>query len=158
MKGRPSDPRRAKRRTGHRRQAGDAAAPGLQIVPAEHSALPAAPEDLPAEAGEMWVAVVEDLVPRGLTTPMLFNVELLVMAAYRHRQARRKIDELGILVKGQRGPMLNPLIRMERDEAILFMRIAGELGLTLSARVRLGLLQLAGHTMADALAASLDED
>lgn len=105
----------------------------------------------------MWIAVVEELQPKGLRPGDLFSIEAMVMAAYRHRQARRKIDELGILVKGQRGPMVNPLIRMERDEAVTFLRLAEAFGLTLGSRTRLGLMQLAGETLAQALERSLEE-
>jgi len=156
VKGRPNDPKRRRRGTGHRRQAGDAIP--VALVPQPESNVPEPPDDLPDEAKLMWIAVVEELQPRGLRPGDLFGIEAMVVAAYRHRQARRKIDELGILVKGLTGPMVNPLIRMERDEAATFLRWAEQFGITLSSRIRMGLLQLAGETMAQSLERTLQEE
>jgi hypothetical protein len=50
--------------------------------------------------------------------------------------------------------MANPAIKVEKDAAATFLRLAEQYGLTLAARLRLGLMQLAGESML----ASLDRD
>jgi P27 family predicted phage terminase small subunit len=104
----------------------------------------------------MWNVAIEELCAlRCLHDSDLALVEMMITAAYRHRQARAQIDALGILVKGQRGPMLNPLLRIERDEAATYLRLAETLGLTPVARLRLGLVALAGQSILASISAEL---
>jgi phage terminase small subunit len=60
-----------------------------------------------------------------------------------------------MLVKGQRGPMVNPLLKVERDEAATYLRLAETLGLTPVARLRLGLITLAGASILAGIDAEL---
>lgn len=74
-------------------------------------------------------------------------VEMLVMAAHRHRQARAIIGKIDLLVNGERGPMLNPLLRIEKEAAATYLRLAETLGLSPAARARLGLMHIAGQSL-----------
>lgn len=159
-KGRPADPARARRQTGHRPKPGEAkAAPEVlptAVVPAAHG-LPEPPEDLPPAAQEMFRRVVAELAPRGLREADLEAVSMMCYSAHIHYEARRQIAETGVLVQGLRGPMVNPLIKVARDEANTYLRLANEFGLTLAARLRLGLMQLAGESILTSLNKDLDE-
>lgn len=162
-KGRPADPTRAKRGTGHRPKPGEAkvAKTGTtDLVVASTPAVPGMPEppdDLPAPAQDMYRRVVAELAPRGLREADLEAVAMMCYSAHIHYEARRQIAATGVLVKGQRGPMVNPLIKVARDEANTYLRLANEFGLTLAARLRLGLMQLAGESMLEAMSKDLDK-
>jgi P27 family predicted phage terminase small subunit len=85
----------------------------------------------------------------------LEGVRLMAIAAYRHRQAAARIDSEGLVVSNAAGsPIANPAVKIEKDSAATFLRLAEQYGLTLAARLRLGLMQLAGESML----ASLDRD
>ncbi len=154
-RGRPKDPSVGRRDTSHRP---DVVRPpeGLAVSETPAQEALAAPESLPAGAHAMWDAAIWELCSlRTLHASDLPLVEMMVTAAYRHAQARAQIDALGILVKGQRGPMLNPLLRVERDEAATYLRLAETLGLTPVARLRLGLITLAGASLLAGIDAEL---
>lgn len=154
-KGRPADPTRAKRGTGNRPKAGEAKVTEIAIP--SRPALPSAPTDLPPEAQEMYRSIVAELIPRGLREADLESVAMMCHSAWLHREARLKIAQTGILVKGPRGvPMVNPLIKVARDEANTYLRLANEFGLTLAARLRLGLMQLAGESILESMNRDLD--
>ena len=143
-KGRPPDPGRARRGTGHRPQAGRGKV--LDVLPAEVDLTP--PAELPPGAAELWRRAAAELAPRGLNTGDLPLVEMLVVAAYRHRQARAFIDQIGLLVESKkRGPILNPLLKVEKETAATYLRLAETLGLSPAARVRLGLMEIAGQSI-----------
>lgn len=155
-KGRPADPTRAKRGTGHRPAPGQK--PAVVAVPEQvRPALPEPPADLPAEAQDMFRRVVAELMPRGLREADLEAISMMCYSAHIHYEARKRIAETGVLVKGLRGPMVNPLIKVARDEANTYLRLANEFGLTLAARLRLGLMQLAGESIVASLNADLDQ-
>lgn len=164
-KGRPADPTRARRQTGNRAKPGEAkvsttakkAAELAVVVQPATPALPEPPPDLPPEAQEMFRRVVAELMPRGLREADLEAISMLCYSAHLHVEARRKIAETGILVKGLRGPMVNPLVKVARDEANTYLRLANEFGLTLAARLRLGLIQLAGESILTSLNNDLDQ-
>lgn len=160
-KGRPADPKRTVRKTGNRPLPGEAkvaktGATDLAIVKTSTPGFPEPPEDLPAPAQEMFRRVVAELAPRGLREADLEAVSMMCYSAHIHYEARRQIAATGVLVKGQRGPMVNPLIKVARDEANTYLRLANEFGLTLAARLKLGLMQLAGESMLDAMSNDLD--
>lgn len=163
--GRPSDPTRRRRKTGNRPMPGDAKASTevipIGVVTGDPDAIPSAldpPEDLPEPVQEIWRRAVAELYPRGLREADLEAIRMMCIAAYRHQEAAAKIDEYGILVTGQRGPMVNPLLKVEKDMAATYLRIAEAYGLTIAARMRLGLMQLAGQSMLQSLNADLDMD
>ena len=142
-RGRKPDPGRARRGTGHRPHAGRGKV--LDVLPAELDLTP--PAELPAEAAELWRRAAAELAPRGLNAGDLPLVEMLVVAAYRHRQARAIIDHIGVLAESKRGPILNPLLKVEKETAATYLRLAETLGLSPAARVRLGLMEIAGQSI-----------
>ena len=118
-------------------------------------ALPALPEHVPAGAAPIWDRIVAELTERGMKDTDLDLVTILVTAMWRHRQAGEQIHEL--LMSDDDGlPVVNPLLRVERDQAATIMRVATELGLTPAARLRLGLMQLAGQSILAGLNTDLD--
>lgn len=153
---RPADPTRARRKTGNRPKPGEAK-PAKEVVVKPTSAAPVPPPDLPQAAQEMYVRIVAELMPRGLREADLESVAMLCHSAWLHREARAKIAATGVLVQGPRGvPMVNPLIKVARDEANTYLRLANEFGLTLAARLRLGLMQLAGESILESMNRDLD--
>jgi len=154
-KGRPKDPSAARRGTSHR-PACVKSPTGLAIAGTPEQFALAPPETLPEGAHGMWRVAVEELCSlRTLHLSDLPLLEMLVIAVYRHRQAQAQIEQLGILVKGPRGPMVNPFIKVERDEAATCLRLAETLGLTPVARLRLGLISLAGQSILAGIDAEL---
>lgn len=121
------------------------------LVPVDPYAPPA---DLPEPIHDMWRTVVDELAARGLRQSDLEGVRMMCMAAYRSRQAAAFIEQWGLMVETERGPVPNPMLRVEKDQAATFLRYSEAFGLTLSARLRLGLMQLAGQS----LLASLNDD
>lgn len=162
-KGRPADPTRARRQTGNRPKPGEAkvnanAKQAAEVaIAAPGPALPEPPADLMPDAQEMFRRVVAELTPRGLREADLEAISMMCYSACLHQEARRKLAETGILVKGPRGPMVNPLVKVARDEAAIYLRLANEFGLTLAARLRLGLIQLAGESILTSLNNDLDQ-
>lgn len=152
-KGRPADPTRARRGTGNRPKPNEAKVTDIIVPPHDPFPVPAHLDD---EGKEMFLRVVNELSARGLREADLAAVEMLVTAYQRHQEARRWIDKQGILVRGQRGAMVNPLLKIEKDSAATYLRLADAFGLTLASRLRLGLMQLAGESMLSALNADLD--
>lgn len=155
-KGRPPDPTRARRGTGHRPTAGDlvpAAAPVVEIEAAPEFAIPAT---LPPEGREMFERIVDELAPRGLKPVDLEALEMMCHSAYAHRKAREFVAQHGVMVQVNGRILPNPALKVARDEAAAYTRIATEYGLTLAARLRLGLMQLAGESMLASLSKDLD--
>ena len=153
---RPADPTRAKRQTGNRPKPGEAKKQA-EIVPAMvQPQLPQAPLDLADDAQAMYQMIVAELMPRGLREADLQSVAMMCHSAWLHKEARASIAKQGLLVKGPRGPMVNPLIKVARDEAATYLRLANEFGLTLAARLRLGLMQLAGESILESLNKDLE--
>ena len=155
MAGRPADPTRARRQTGNRPKPGEAKVSKAVVVMAAPG-LPAAPADLPESAHGMWNTVMGELAPRGIKEADLEAVRVMVIAAHRNRQAAAAVDQFGLVVEGPRGPMVNPAVKVEKDTAATFIRYAEAFGLTLAARLRLGLMQLAGESILAAMSKDLD--
>lgn len=143
-KGRPPDPRRQKAGSGHRPLPGKAAP--VEIVPADAFDL-SPPQSIPAQAHEIWRRACTELEGKGLREADLPLVEMLVVAAHRNRQARALVAKLDLLVKGVAGPVVNPLLKIEKDTAATYLRLAETLGLSPAARVRLGLMRVAGQSL-----------
>ena len=146
MKGRPRDPTRARRKTGNRPLPGE-----LRVVRVEAAEVvpdwpPPAPADLPEGARKVWEALIGDL-PHIARTADLEAFRMLCLASHRARRAGERIDQLGELVRGERGPMVNPLTKLERDATLTFIRLAEQLGLTTAARLRLGVVAAQGATL-----------
>lgn len=160
---RKADPTRARRGTGNRPNAGeppvisdqDAAIIALRNPSApDRSGLPAPPSDLPEGCTEMWYRAVEELNPRGLREADLSAIEMMCIAYHRHKQARAIVERNGMVVTGRNGPVINPMIKVEREQAQAYLKIADEYGLTFASRLRLGLIQLTGQSILQ----SLDDD
>lgn len=157
-KGRPVDPTRAKRATGHRTKPGQAkkaVAVKPKIGPV--SPLPKAPESIPEEARPIWDTAIAELYPRGVRDADLEAVRMLVMAAYRHRQASDFVNKYGLMIEGPLNSVIpNPMLKVEKDTAATYLRLAEAFGLSLAARLRLGLMQLAGESILTSLNKDLD--
>ncbi len=159
MKGRPRDPTRTRRRTGHRRKPHEA--PALKIV---QSPLPSAmlppPETLPPQMVPTWNRVVEAM-PTAPRTGDAFVIEAFVRQYHRMQAAGELVDPesgYGVAVRKVNGDITaSPFLKAERDSAAMVLRIAEHFGLTIASRMRLGLMQLAGETLAQALSRDLEE-
>jgi len=116
---------------------------------------PPAPESLPAGARLVWDVGCAELLPRGLHPSDLPLVEMLAVAIYRHRQAREYIAQTGLLEDGD-GLRANPMLKVEKDTAATYLRLAETLGLTPAARMRLGIMQVAGQSMLVSIAERVD--
>lgn len=145
-KGRPKDPGRARRGTGHH-PAPPAAPPAVVDSRAVCGVEP--PPDLEGIALDAWQACVEEMAGNRQLRPVdLILLKTYVEAAYIHAEATVKIKEFGILVAGPRGPVPNPMIKVQ-DNAARTMRLLSEtLGLGPMARIHAGFIQIAGAAMA----------
>lgn len=156
MKGRPKDPTRARRRTGHRRKPDEA--PKLAVVPAPAPPALEPPPDLPKSMRPTWDRMVELVVPLGSRPVDVFALEALVRQYHRMRSTGALVDEYGVVHRTEGGAIsASPFLRAERDAAAMFLRLAEQFGLTVASRMRLGLMQLQGKTMAQALSDDLEE-
>lgn len=156
MAGRPADPTRARRQTGNRPKPGEAKPKAEVVVAQVVPGLPAAPAGLPTAAVPLWETMVGELWARGVKDADLEGVRMMVMAGFRNRQAAAAVDEYGLIVEGPKGPMVNPAVKVEKETAATFIRFAEAFGLTLAARLRLGLMQLAGESLLQGLMKDLD--
>ena len=142
-KGRFPDPTRARRHTGHRPLPAQWAPVG---APDTFTQVPP-PESLPAGARPVWDAACAELLPRGLHPSDLPLVEMLAVAIYRHRQAGEYIAQMGSVLEDGDGLRANPALKVEKDTAVTYLRLAETLGLTPAARMRLGLMQVTGQSI-----------
>lgn len=150
--GRPADPKRALRKTGHRPLPGEAK--GTDIAPRfDDAPYPPCPDDLPEAIEPLWNVALAELWPRGLREGDLEAIRQMCTQAHRARQAAASIEQYGPLIKGLHGPVVNPMIKIERDATNTYMKIAEAYGLTIASRLRLGIMQLAGQSMQAALEA-----
>lgn len=94
------------------------------------------PEDLSADAREVWVAVVQAVHHTGvLTSADVDTLRLYCEAVVRYRSAEDMLVKTGPLIKGRNGEFVkNPLHQIVRDNALLMRALARELGLTPAAR------------------------
>jgi len=143
-KGRLPDPNRAKRNTGHRPLTGEGKA--LEILPTAGLEL-APPASIPDGAHDTWRLACAELETLGVREADLPLVEMLVIAIHRNRQARAIIAKLDLLVKGDRGPVVNPMLKVEKETAATYLRLCETLGLSPAARARLGLLHVTGQSV-----------
>ena len=148
-KGPPPDPRRARRGTGTkplpgREKAALAAAPPVASELAE--ALP--PEDLPEAVREVWSACVLEMSGnRHLRAPDLVLLRAYVDAVETHRRAGADLAERGYLVENAFGLAVNPMVRVQKDAAATLRQLSDVLGLNPLARIRSGLLEVAGQSL-----------
>jgi P27 family predicted phage terminase small subunit len=131
-------------------------APEVVMNALEVRGLPQPPEYLSDTAKDTFRKIVDELEPRGLRDADLEAVAMLCHSASVHQEATRLIATQGLIVKGPRGPMVNPLVKVARDEAANYLRLADAFGLTLGSRLRLGLMQLTGESILASLNRELD--
>jgi len=165
MKGRPKDPTRAKRRTGNRPQLGEPAKLAVVPLPAVRDPM-AAPAHLNETASAAWRAIVGVLDPMGmLQSADVFSLEAMARSWARAQEIGLLLDKWGPAVwRGGRGPdaegngeiVPNPLLHAERDSYEAFRRLAEQYGMTVASRLRLGLMQLVGQSLAESLRRDLE--
>ena len=145
-RGRKPDPGRAKRGTGNRPQVGKAT---TRIVPQDATPAVATaiaaelPEGLPRE---MFLRATAELAGR-LNDTDFEALRMMAWSVYRHQQAQEHVEREGMVVETPFGPKVNPMLKVARDEAQLYLKIADQYALTFVARLRAGLLQLAGQIL-----------
>ena len=100
---------------------------------------PRCPSWLSKDAKAVWRRTAKQLKLMGL----LYESDQDILAAYsnavvNYQRATELVDSEGVLIEGRRdGVVTNPAVRVQRDSATLIRQLAGELGLTPSARTRL---------------------
>ena len=94
------------------------------------------PEDMSADAREVWAAIVQAVHHTGvLTSADTDTLRLYCEAVVRYRSAEDMLVKTGPLIKGRNGEFVkNPLHQIVRDNALLMRSLARELGLTPAAR------------------------
>ncbi|WP_198376835.1 phage terminase small subunit P27 family [Neoroseomonas rubea] len=111
---------------------------------------PVPPEHLTEEARRIWIAATPFMMKGVVGAGDAHVVTAFCEAAAMHRRAVRAqalLDankELPFLAKGKDGqPTLSPYLRLIRQQADAMVRYASELGLSPSARARIGALAFA---------------
>jgi P27 family predicted phage terminase small subunit len=105
----------------------------------DKSKQPKMPDWLSDEAKIIWRRTIKQLKSMN----MLYEADQDVIVAYvnavvNYQKASELVDRSGVLIKGRRdGVVKNPAVQIQRDAATLIRMLAGELGLTPSARTRL---------------------
>lgn len=156
-KGRKPDPRRSKRGTGNRPQTGEKTTRIVpQVVESELAVLMAAglPEGLPRE---IFKRAIAELSGR-LNDTDLEALRMMAWSIYRHQEAQQYVEDEGMVVETPFGPKVNPMLKVARDEGSFYLKIADQYALTFIARLRAGLLQLAGHSMMKDLHSGIAEE
>ena len=80
-------------------------------------------EELP-EMAQAYLALIIKRLDRPLTEIEEELVLMLAYSGYLYREARVRINETGILVKGARGAVVNPMLKVTKDETDTFIKIA----------------------------------
>ena len=162
-RGRKPDPGAEKRGTRKRPSTSRAPSQALALPDELALARPAAPDDLDPVLVPIWDAIMDDLGSRG-ANPSAFRavdvvlIRTLVDAIGLHKQATERIACDGLITTSRFGePVVNPLVRVQKDAAATILRLTDSLGLNPAARVRLGVMQLAGQSILASLQKMMDE-
>lgn len=153
-KGRKVDPTRVDRHTGHRALPGEQKPPELPPTAAiVESALAAPPAWIPAPAHDIWHRAVDELIAlRTVHESDLPLIEQLVFAAYIYRRAAMELEAMSLTGFSAMGnEVANPRLKIMKDAASTYDQKAEKLGLTPVARLRMGLMRIAGETMLQGL-------
>jgi phage terminase small subunit len=145
-RGRKPDPQRRARKTGNTPKPGHKT---TKIVPQDHSnnlALCMAQELPEGLAREVFLRSIDELSDR-LRDTDLEALRMMSWSIYRHQQAQAIVERDGMMVTTPFGPVVNPMLKVAREEAKLYLKIADEYALTFVARLRAGLMQLAGQSL-----------
>lgn len=156
-KGRPASPASAKRGTANRPKTvkPPVTVPGTEVAQVLDPYPP--PATLPEEVHQVWRSIVSDLGGANhMRDSFLPALTAYCESVYLHAAASENIHEFGVLVKGQNGPMPNPLIKVQKDAAATMLRYAETLGLTPAARIRVGLMEVTGMSLLAGLGQALD--
>ncbi len=159
MPRKPDPAGRTRRRTGHEPKPDEPAKLSRSpVLPALGGPALAAPEHLGEKMRPTWDAVVgmiSQRAPAGLQD--LIAVELIVRQYHRLREAGELVDGYGMATRKVSGDVgSSPFVRVERDASAMLLRLLEEYGLTYQSRMRLGLMQVVGRTLGQALNDSLN--
>lgn len=156
MKGRPADPKRERRGTGHRPAQGKAALVPVSPLTIVQKYPP--PADLPANVHSVWTVAVEELGGfRQLHEVDLVHLKIWCEAVHVHEEASANVHKYGILVKGSNGqPIPNPMLRVQKDAAATIRQVSDALGLNPLARIRAGLMEITGVSLLSSINDKLD--
>jgi P27 family predicted phage terminase small subunit len=94
---------------------------------------------------ELWMDVTESLPDGILSAADTAILERFVTAWARHREARIKLQETGLLVRSATGPIRNPLLVVINQAAREMHAAGAELGLSPVSRARLADGESYGH-------------
>jgi P27 family predicted phage terminase small subunit len=157
MKGRkpkPAEIRRLEGNPGHRPLPEPVHIGGRPIAE-----IPEPPEALPADARDAW----HEVVPRLQEVGILDHVDRLALEAMcvqwaRAKQAGKVVAREGLIALGSTGQFVeHPALNVERQAHQMFLKFAEHYALTPIARTRLGLAELQRRSLAQEMAASLDD-
>jgi P27 family predicted phage terminase small subunit len=82
---------------------------------------------------------------------------MLVRQYHRMVDAGKLVENYGVAFTAPNGAVgVSPFLKAERDSTAMFLRLAEHYGLTLASRMRLGLMRLAGQTLAQSLSNDLN--
>lgn len=169
-RGRKPSPNSEKRGTQKRKPTSIARAVAMpdELAPSR----PSAPEGLCDDLVPVWDSIIDDLASRGANPSAYREVDVvlvrtLVDAIDSHRQATDDVNENGIIldrpIVSKDGEVVgykrekNPAVGIQKDAAATVLRLTDALGLNPAARVRLGVMQLAGQSILASLQKMMDE-
>lgn len=145
-RGRKPDPKRAARKTGNTPQTGKRKTKITPIDSTPPLILQFASELPEGAPREMFLRATAELAGR-LADTDLEALSMMAWSVCHYQEAQRSIAEDGMMVKTEWGPRVNPMLKVARDEAQLYLKIADQYGLTFVSRLRTGLMQLAGQSL-----------
>lgn len=94
-------------------------------------------------AADIWRTILADMA--ALRTLREVDMPLVLAyceAVYVHAEASANIHRYGVIVKGPRGPIANPLLRVQKDAAATMRQLSDVLGLNPLARIRANLMDV----------------
>ena len=147
-KGRPKDPGAQRRGTGRKPAAAAPPATLPAVVEPAESCGVQAPADLEGVAREAWEICVREMTGnRQLRESDLILLKAYVEAVHVHAEATAKVHEFGVLVASPRGPIPNPMIKVQDNAARTIRLLSENLGLNPISRIRAGIMEVAGASM-----------
>lgn len=156
MRGRPPDPNRADRGTGHRPlpDVQSAILPGAKVPDADH---------LPAPVRAVYAEVVEAYAPLGegvLSSADRYTLEALATLVHQLRELQASVDTDGTVLYDERTgePKVNPAVNAAQRVAASIARLAEGFGGSPAARIRLGLAIAQRESLVQTLQRMAQED
>ncbi|MDD5002299.1 MAG: P27 family phage terminase small subunit [Thiomonas arsenitoxydans] len=150
MRGRKPDATKSRRGTARKPEPGKRAAVAKYVPPIAPELAGASPPETLDEVGQQaWLAAVTEMsANRALRDVDLVLVGSWAAAVQLHEQAGAILAERGILAIGASGaPIPHPAVKMQRDAATTIRQLSDVLGLNPLARIRAGLMEIAGQSM-----------